>query len=178
MEEPIRLVRDAAIERPAVDAPSSLSFEAFIEDHHARLFGALCLVTGDRYEAEEIMQDAFVRVFEKWDRVSTLKDPTGYLYRTAMNVFRKRYRRAALALRRAVSLAPQDHWFAAAEDREVVLRGLVGIPADQRAALVVTALLGYSSEEAGRMLGASASTVRARATRARAALREAIGEDR
>ena len=176
MDEPIRLVRDVAIDAPAVDAPSS--FEAFIEDHHERLFGALCLVTGDRFEAEEIMQDAFVRVFEKWDRVSGMDDPTGYLYRTAMNVFRKRYRRAALALRRAASLAPHDHSFAAAEDREVVLRGLARISADQRAALVVTALLGYSSEEAGRMLGVNASTVRARATRARAALREAIGEDR
>ena len=176
MDEPIRLVRDAAIELSTVVAPSS--FEAFIEDHHARLFGALCLVTGDRFEAEEIMQDAFVRVFEKWDRVSRLEDPTGYLYRTAMNVFRKRYRRAALALRRAVSLAPPDEPFAALEDREVVLRGLAGVTADQRAALVLTALLGFSSEEAGRMLGASASTVRARATRARAAMREAIGEDR
>jgi RNA polymerase sigma-70 factor (ECF subfamily) len=176
MEEPIRLVRDPAIEPSVVDAPSS--FEAFIEDHHARLFGALCLVTGDRYEAEEIMQDAFVRVFERWDRVSTLEDPTGYLYRTAMNVFRKRYRRASLALRQAVSLAPHDRSFASTEDREVVLRGLAQIPRDQRAALVVTALLGYSSEEAGRMLGANPSTVRARATRARAALREAIGEDR
>jgi RNA polymerase sigma-70 factor (ECF subfamily) len=175
MEEPIRLVRDPAIE-PAVDAP--VSFEAFIEDHHERLFGALCLVTGDRFEAEEIMQEAFVRVFERWDRVSGLDDPEGYLYRTAMNLFRTRYRRAALALRRVVSLAPRDDAFAAAEDREVVLRGLARVSRDQRAALVVTALLGYSSEEAGRMLGATASTVRARATRARAALRDAIGDDR
>jgi RNA polymerase sigma-70 factor, ECF subfamily len=175
MDGPIRLVRDPAIDLPAVDSPAS--FEAFIEDHHERLFGALCLVTGDRFEAEEIMQDAFVRVFEKWDRVCGMNDPSGYLYRTAMNVFRKRYRRASLAVRRAVSLAPSAS-FAAAEDREVVVRGLAQVPRDQRAALVVTALLGYSSQEAGRMLGASPSTVRARATRARAALREAIGEDR
>jgi len=176
MNETIRLVPDRTLDVPAVDAAAS--FEEFIEDHHERLFGALCLVTGDRFEAEEIMQDAFVRVFEKWDRVSSMDDPVGYLYRTAMNVFRKRYRRALLAARRAVSLAPAADDFAAAEDREVVVRGLAQIPRDQRAALVVTALLGYSSEEAGRMLGANPSNVRARATRARAALREAIGEDR
>jgi len=52
------------------------------------------------------------------------------------------------------------------------------LPTDQRAALVVTSLLGYPSEEAARILGIKPSTVRARATRARAALREAIGDPR
>ena len=176
MERPIRLVSEPIVEAAAVD--ESASFEAFVLDQHPRLFGALCLLTGDRYEAEEIAQDAFVRIFEKWERVSGLEDPTGYLFRTAMNVFRKRYRRAALAFRRAVHVAPVDGGFAAVEDREVVVRALMRIPVDQRAALVVTSLLGYPSEEAARILGANPSTVRARATRARAALREEIGDDR
>jgi DNA-directed RNA polymerase specialized sigma24 family protein len=34
-------------------------------------------VTGDRYEAEEVAQEAFLRVFERWDRVGALDDPTG-----------------------------------------------------------------------------------------------------
>jgi RNA polymerase sigma factor (sigma-70 family) len=169
MNESIRLTSEHPVD-------ASASFEEFVEAHHARLFGAMCLVTGDRYEAEEIAQEAFLRILERWNYVSTLQDPIGYLYRTAMNEFRKRYRRASLAIRRAVSLAPPPESFDVADDRELVIHGLAQIPKEQRAALVVTALLGYSSEEAGRILGASSSTVRARATRARTALRRAIGE--
>jgi hypothetical protein len=84
------------------------SFEVFFASEHARLFGALCLVTGDRSEAEEVMQDAFLRLWERWDHVAEVDDPSGYLYRTAMNVFRNRYRRAALALRRTISIAPSE----------------------------------------------------------------------
>jgi hypothetical protein len=45
------------------------SFEHFYASTVQRLFTALCLVTGDRHEAEEIAQESFVRVFERWDRV-------------------------------------------------------------------------------------------------------------
>ena len=52
-------------------------------------------MTGNRAEAEEIMQDAFLKLWERWDRVREIDDQTGYLYRTPMNVFRRRYQRAA-----------------------------------------------------------------------------------
>lgn len=77
-------------------------FEDFFEAESGTLYARLCLVTGNRAEAEEIMQEAFLKLWERWDRVGGLDNPTGYLYRTAMNVFRKRYRRAQLAIRRAV----------------------------------------------------------------------------
>ncbi|HET9248666.1 MAG TPA: sigma factor, partial [Actinomycetota bacterium] len=85
------------------DAPR---FEEFYEASFRRVFTALCLVTGDRYEAEEIAQEAFLRMFERWDRVGALEDPTGYVFRVSMNVFRNRLRRSSLGLRRAISLAP------------------------------------------------------------------------
>jgi RNA polymerase sigma-70 factor (ECF subfamily) len=147
-------------------------------ENQTRLFGSLCLMTGSRHEAEEIAQEAFVRVLERWDRVQRLDDPTGYLFVTALNVFRKRLRRARIALRRSIGAEPSEDAFDAVEDREVVLSALARLPMEQRAALVVTALLGYSSEEAGRMLGARPSTIRARATRARTALRDLIREER
>ena len=56
-------------------------FEAFYENTHSRLYTALCLVTGSRHEAEDVMQEAFVRVWERWDKVGRLEAPTGYLYR-------------------------------------------------------------------------------------------------
>jgi len=104
-------------------AGSADTFESFFAATNPRLFTALWLVTGDRYEAEEIAQDAFLRVFERWERVGTLENPESYVFRTAMNVFRNRYRRAALALRRSLSLAPEaSDELAAVEDRDEVIR--------------------------------------------------------
>ena len=50
-------------------ARSSQDFEEFFVETSARLFGGLCLVTGSRYEAEEIAQEAYARVWERWDDV-------------------------------------------------------------------------------------------------------------
>jgi RNA polymerase sigma-70 factor (ECF subfamily) len=154
------------------------SFEEFFEDEHVRLFGTLCLVTGDRHEAEEIMQDAFLRLWERWDRVARIRDPTGYLFRTAMNVFRNRYRRAALALRKTTNLAPSEDAFATVEDRDAVVRALRHLTPEQRAAVMLTSYVGLTSDEAGQLLRMRASTVRTLATRARAAVRDKAGDPR
>ena len=174
MGAPLRAVPAGAAEGDAM--VEGRSFDAFFLDEHTRLFRALCLTTGSRQEAEEVAQDAFLRLWERWDRVGRMDDPVGYLYRTAMNLVRSRYRSATRALRRAFTFEHRDDAFAAVEDRDVVIRALRELIPQQRAAIVLTSLLGYSSEEAGRMLGMKASTVRALSTRARAAMRQTVGE--
>lgn len=54
---------------------AALGFDDFFRSTHDRAFGAMCLVTGDRYEAEEIVQEAYLRLLERWDRVASLDDP-------------------------------------------------------------------------------------------------------
>ena len=152
------------------------SFEEFYEAHHRRLFVSLCLVTGDRQEAEEVMQEAFVRLLERWDRLPAMEDPSGYLFRVSMNVFRNRYRRTKLALRRTMTPGPATDDLAAVEGRDAIVRALRTLTPQQRQAAVLTWLLGYSSEEAGRMLGIRASTVRVLTARARAAMKEKADE--
>jgi RNA polymerase sigma-70 factor (ECF subfamily) len=152
------------------------SFEDFFAETHARLFAALCLVTGSREEAEEIMQDAFLAMWERWDRVRAMDEPTGYLFRTAMNLFRKRVRRAAVAARRTLGIAPAPDAFDRVDDQDALVRAMRDLTPQQRAAVVLTAILGYSSEEAGRLLGIADSTVRVLATRARATMRPKIRE--
>jgi RNA polymerase sigma-70 factor (ECF subfamily) len=170
--------------RPSIDdlrtrmTDDPRSFEEFFGAEHVRLFGTLCLVTGDRHEAEEIMQDAFLRLWERWDRVALIRDPSGYLFRTAMNVFRNRFRRAALALRKTTNLAPSVDDFATVEDRDAVVRALRQLTPDQRAAVVLTSYVGLTSEEAGKWLRMRAGTVRTLATRARAAVRDKEGDPR
>ena len=152
-----------------------MGFESFFEEHRSKVYGAMCLVTGNQQEAEEITQDAFLRVLERWDRVSSLADPVGYLYRTAMNLFRKRWRKASFVLRRTVGLSPQDDEIAVIETRVDVARALASLSPRQRAAVVLTELLEFSSEEAGRMLGIAPGTVRMHASRGRAALADRLG---
>jgi RNA polymerase sigma-70 factor (ECF subfamily) len=151
------------------------SFEEFYGAAFRRLFTAMCLVTGDRFEAEEIAQEAFVRVFERWDRVGHLEDPTGYAFRVSMNVFRSRYRRASLGIRRALDLAPAEaDDLGAVEARDEVARLLHDLDPRQRAAVLLTAILDYSAEEAGRILGLRASSVRSLTTRARARMKHEV----
>lgn len=178
MDAPLRSVPD----EPALgvgEGGTAISFEDFFRETHTALFRALSLVTGSRQEAEDVMQVAYMRVFERWDRVSAMDKPEGFLYRVAMNEFRSRYRRAKRAIRRAVTAAPSDQAFEEAiEDRDVVIRALRELVPRQRAALVLTALLDYSADEAGELLGLEAPAVRTLNARARASMRKRVGEIR
>ncbi len=164
--------------RPAEEADvgkAAPSFEEFYESTYRRLFTAMCLVTGNRHEAEEVTQEAYVRVFERWGHVGVLEDPTGYLFRVSMNVFRSRYRRATLGIRRTLFLAPPaTDDLAAVETHDELVRLLKGLDPTQRAAVLLTAILDYSAEEAGQMLGLRASSVRSLTTRARAQMKQEV----
>src|SRR5262245_20993471 len=175
MDEPLRLVAESAGEE-ALTVAEPLSFEVFFEAEARTLFHRLCAITGNAAEAEEIMQDAFLALWERWDRVGSIQDPTAYLYRTAMNAFRKRSRRAALAIRRTLALAPDPAPFSEIDEQQDVVAALAELSPRQRAALVLTDVLDYSSEEAGKALGVSAGTVRGLASRARENLRRQVGE--
>lgn len=161
----------------AATSTAPLSFDTFFQDQHPRLYASMCLVTGSRQDAEEIAQDAFVRLLERWDRVSAMEDPTGFLFRTAMNVFRSRYRRETLARRLRIPVPASDDAFAAVNDRDVLVRAMRDLTPRQRAAVVLTTILDYPSNEAGRLLGISDSTVRVLARRAKATMRSATEED-
>ena len=157
-------------------ATQSATFEELFLAERTRLFGALCILTGDRAEAEDLAQDAFVRVWSAWDRVGAMDDPTGYLYRTAMNGARSRYRRSVLGLKR---LRPRDHRdeLMVVEERDLLIRRLGRLTHKQRAAIVLLDLLELSSDEAGTALGMQPGAVRTQASRGRAELRRQAGED-
>src|ERR687896_1089292 len=72
-------------------------FEGFFEDQKDRLLRVMSVITGSRAQAEDLAQEAFTRVFERWETVAAMEDPAGYLHRTAMNLFRNQYRRAPFA---------------------------------------------------------------------------------
>jgi RNA polymerase sigma-70 factor, ECF subfamily len=172
---PLDWKRETHGEPMPVDPPS---FEAFFDDEKERLIRILCVITGSRAEAEDLAQQAFTRVFERWETIGGMQDPAGYLHRIAINLFRSQYRRARLALKRAVGMSPEQDVFKAVEDRNAVAHAMLSLTPRQRAALVLTEALGYSGEEAGQLLGVKASTVWALTHQARSALMGPMSEHR
>ena len=177
MNEPASALSERAEPPAEADPAPPASFESFFEAEHARLLKATYLVTGNAQEAVEIVQDAFIAVWERWDRVAVMGEPVGYLFRTAMNRFRSRARRAARAARRIVGGAEGGDAFAAADERDALARGLAALPARQRAAIVLTELLGFGSHDAAEILGVKDATVRSLASQARATLRTTLEDD-
>src|SRR5918999_464275 len=74
----------AMTEAPAGETERAAAFEDFFHAHHERLLRVLYLSTGDRHEAEDLAQEAFVRVYERWARVAAAENPAGYLQREAV----------------------------------------------------------------------------------------------
>jgi RNA polymerase sigma factor (sigma-70 family) len=146
-------------------------FSVFFAEESRRLFEALYFVTGDRADAAELMQDAFLKLWERWDSIDRIDDPTGYLFRVALNGFRMRSRAARRAARRLVLFESARDPFDEIELREDVRRLLLGLAPRQRAALLLLDMYGYGSKEAARIMGIRRSTVRALAAQGRAVLR-------
>jgi RNA polymerase sigma-70 factor (ECF subfamily) len=164
-------------EEPAAEAGRPLrivpadTFETFFELQYTNLLKAMYLVTGNRHEAEEITQDAFVRALERWDRVSRADNRAGYLYRIAVNLYRSKLRRLARGARKTPKPTPDSDPFEAADDRDAVGRALTTLSEGQREALVMVEWLDMTDEEAAEILGISPVTVRVRRHRARENLR-------
>lgn len=162
----------------AVPAPfgrlAAPGFEAFYVANERRLFRALFVMTGDREEAEDIMQTAFCKMWERWARVALLDDPVGYLFRTAFNTHRSATRRSMRAARRLVGRTstetppPEPSEVAATRDRAA--RALDELTRRQREAVILTALLGFDGAEAGKIMGIRPATVRVLVSQARSTL--------
>jgi RNA polymerase sigma-70 factor (ECF subfamily) len=147
------------------------SFDELFLDQHDRLYRALYFVTGNREDAEELMQEAFLKLWERWDTIATIDDPVAWLFRVSLNGLRMRVRRAGVAARKLLPLPTQRDPFDDIELAEDVRTMLLGLPTRQRAALVLTEIFDYSSEQAARILGIRPTTVRVLASQGRAALR-------
>ena len=169
MIEPTRLD-----EMPAADVGAD--FENFFRAEYDRLFQALFLLTGDTHEADDVAQDAFLRVFERWDRVSKMESPAGYVYRTALNAYRSRLRKLAVRARRVFRTVPSEDISGSIVAGEDVRRALAGLPSTQREAIVLVEWLGLPSEEAGGVLGIDAASVRGRIHRGWASMRRSLGD--
>ena len=65
---------DDVVRLPTGRAEHGARFDTFVEEEHVRLFKALYFVTGSREEAEDLAQEAFLKLWERWDRIETINE--------------------------------------------------------------------------------------------------------
>jgi RNA polymerase sigma factor (sigma-70 family) len=153
----------------------TVEFAEFFRDEYPGLVRALYLLTTNLVEAEELAQEAMARAYERWDRVSLMESPGGYVYRAAVNLNRKRLRHLAVRARRLLSF-PRQASRSGPEERTELTAALASLPVRLREAFMLVEWVGVSTEEAGRILGIKPASVRSRIHRARVLLRESLFE--
>jgi RNA polymerase sigma factor (sigma-70 family) len=150
-------------------------FSEFFRREYGRLARACLLLTGNPAEAEDLAQEALVRTYARWDDIRSMNSPEGYLYRTALNLNRKRLRRLAVRARHWVNAGARSGEVEAVESRLDVLRAVAALPRGQREALVLVEWLDLDIDEVAGLIGIAAVSVRGRLHRARRTLRERFG---
>lgn len=142
------------------------------------------LFTDDRTAAEDLVQEAFVRLHRAADRVQDPDKAAAYLRSIVLNLARDHNRRGLMSLRHrdAERLepppepTPQDR-IEADEDELAILEALRGLPPRQRDCLVLRFYLELSSTEIADTLGISANSVKTHVKRGIAVLRSTLGEE-
>jgi len=165
------------VKRDRADIEGAPDFEAFYRAEFPGLVRAMFLLVPDVDEAQELAQEAMVRVYERWDRVSAMESPGGYLFRVATNLNRHRVRWLSVRARRLLTLG------AGQRDVEIdpVSRDLVdaisSLSVRLREAFMLVDWLGMSSDEAARILHIAPASVRSRVHRARRELRARLNPE-
>ena len=144
-----------------------VDWEKLVTENETRLYRAALAILGHPQEAEDAVQDAFVRFLER--APEDLENPAAWLARVLVNGCKSRLR---LAWRRVGPLP--DTLAAPGPEEQEELEELFSLPPEDRAVIHLHYYEGWSCDEIGRMLGLRPGTVRSRLARAREKLRRLL----
>ncbi len=142
---------------------------------YRRLLGQLIGVTGSVAEAEDVLQEAFVRGLDHPRRLGA-ENPEAWLRTVAVNLARSRWRRAQRLIGLAPRLVDEPH-VGDVDGRLDLLQALRQLPAGQREVIALHHLADLSVEQVADMLNLATGTVKARLSRGRAALSTLLVEE-
>ena len=167
---------DRSTRAPASDGEKVACIERLFSRHYAALVRSLCFVTLDRDLAADAAQEAFFRLYLKWDRISEYEDPMGWVYRVAVNRckdHRRTMARAARLLERMAGSMDRDgpSWTPEIEFKDALRR----LPSRQRTAAALHYVAGLSVEQVAAAMGISEGAVKSHLFRARESLRAQLG---
>ncbi|MCI8699702.1 MAG: RNA polymerase sigma factor [Oscillospiraceae bacterium] len=148
--------------------------EELVDRHETALFRAALAILGDVQEAEDAVQDTFLRYLEKRPELRDGGHEKAWLLKVTANrcksILRTRRRRPTVELL-DIYPVPEE------EGSRELMEAILALPANQRSAVHLHYYEGYTSEEIGAILGQRPGTVRSHLSRAREALRRYLLED-
>lgn len=149
-------------------------FAAAIDRHYPGLVQRLTLVLHDAEEAKDVAQETYLRAFRAWDRFDG-RDARAYLHTIGLRLAFNQLSRRRLWDRWRRSHAPEPSWIA--PDRVDLWRALAELGPQQRAALLLNVVDGYTQAEIAGMLDAPEGTVASWTAAAKRRLRTALAEE-
>lgn len=153
---------------------ASMSFDQLYDEQYVRLVRLAVLLLGDLGRAEEVVQDSFVAVHRRWDRLEGA-DLAAYLRTTVVNRSRSLLRHLRVVARHPADLPGvgpgADSGVLDRARRAAVLEALAALPRRQREVLALRYYLDLSESEIAETLGISRGAVKSHASRGAAALR-------
>ncbi|MER7004507.1 SigE family RNA polymerase sigma factor [Dactylosporangium sp. NPDC000555] len=156
-----------------------MEFDDYVRQRGAALVRLGRLLTGDRHQGEDLVQEVLARAFVRWDRI-TADPPEPYLRRMLVNAAISRWR---LASNREVAVAePQDvpglrDLGAEAAERDATWRLIRALPPKQRAAVVLRYYEDLDDAAIAALLNCSRETVRSQVKRALDTLRTRLAKE-
>jgi RNA polymerase sigma-70 factor (ECF subfamily) len=162
--------QDAGVIGMRVDAETSSEMRDFYASHYPQLVRALTIATGQREDAEELAQEAFIRLISRWDRVARYDNPQAWLRMVAFRLLSNRRRR-----QRLVASTPSRQSKAATSPSDAgwvvdLKRAVAQLPPTHRDVIILHYLYDMKLAEVADCLGARVGTVKSRLARARSEL--------
>ncbi|MCX5385237.1 SigE family RNA polymerase sigma factor [Streptomyces sp. NBC_00083] len=164
--------REGSGERATV---SEAEFTAYVQERRASLYATAYHLTGDRFEAEDLLQSALFSTYRAWDRISDKAAVGGYLRRTMTNLHISAWRRRKLneyPTEELPETAGDTDAMRGTELRAVLWQALARLPETQRTMLVLRYYEGRTDPEIADILDISVGTVKSSIWRSLRRLRE------
>jgi RNA polymerase sigma-70 factor (sigma-E family) len=152
---------------------------ALYQDSYRELVRLGALLTGSVHAAEDLVHEAFVKLYERWDRLDDQARAGGYVRVTLVNLARGRHRRHLVAVRHQEAppvpgASAEDSALDRVAGRDVVA-ALQQLPDRQRECLVLRHYLRMTEGEIASTLDIGVGSVRTHLSRGRAALERSLG---
>jgi RNA polymerase sigma-70 factor (ECF subfamily) len=159
------------------DAPGD--FDGFYLATRERLLHVLYAMVGDLAEAQDVVQEAYARAWQRWSTVSTYDEPAAWVRTVAWRLAVSRRRKA----RNRITAAVRWHSMPApviepSTETAAIVAALRSLPDAQRRTLALHYLCDLSVDDVATETGVSVGTVKSRLSRGRAAMAALLAEHR
>jgi RNA polymerase sigma-70 factor (sigma-E family) len=161
-----------------VDEHSQEAFREYVAARSPALLRTAYLLTGNRADAEDLLQTALAKTYLAWDRIREREALDGYVRRVMVNAQTSWWRRRKIDERPAATLPETTTGRDATTDlalHDALWTALAGLPNRQRAMVVLRYYEDLSEAETAHVLGISVGTVKSTTSRALTKLRDAAG---